>query len=262
MKLSLSTGLAAGLLALAAAPALAAPVTVDLRIEGADAHALRRAGHDRRARRSSPTTAPHACGAAPSRAARSSPPPRRPRAFAMHGDWNDQFGSPTFTTIAGENVDYDPATGRFLGEYKNGAFADGRRVSTTPSRPATRCCSRTADGSEPLLALSGPATAKPGETVTAQGHRRRPAPRSRARASSAARARRTARVIAGPWQRPRRSRPEGDQGRRDPLQPRPRVRHRRRRRRLRDHRAPSPPGRASAPARRSPRPTRPRRRRR
>ena len=35
MKLSLTAGMVAGLLSLAAAPALAAPVTVDLRIEGA-----------------------------------------------------------------------------------------------------------------------------------------------------------------------------------------------------------------------------------
>ena len=61
MKLSLSTGLAAGLLALAAAPALAAPANVTVRVEGAtrtlvDTHARH---DDRRARQSrTGTTAP------------------------------------------------------------------------------------------------------------------------------------------------------------------------------------------------------------
>ena len=60
---------------------------------------------------------------------------------------------------------YDPATGRFLGEYKNGAFASVGALRR-PGRDRQPGALRLADGSEQLLALSGPATAKPGETVT------------------------------------------------------------------------------------------------
>src|SRR5688500_1848447 len=100
MKLSLPTGLAAGLLALAAAPALAAPVTVDLRIEGAtrtlfegpvttDVRPFNFTGGE-----------PHECarggtgpqvtrGAVIAAGAEAAP-------FTIGGTWNDGFGSPTF----------------------------------------------------------------------------------------------------------------------------------------------------------------------
>jgi hypothetical protein len=163
MKLSLSTGLAAGVLALTAAPAVAAPVTVDLRIEGAT-----------RTLFEGPVTtdtAPfvagdgaHSCGTTPTRGAVISAAAQAGR-FAMTATWNTQFNSPTFKSIEGENLDYDPATGRFLGEYKNGEFASVGACDD-PVQAGNQVLFAWADGSEQLLALSGPATAKPGETVT------------------------------------------------------------------------------------------------
>src|SRR4051812_20429930 len=118
MKLSLSTGLAAGILALAAAPALAAPVTVDLRIEGA----TRTLFEGPVTTDTAPFVAndgPHTCGTSPTRGAVLSAAAQAGR-FTIDASWNATYGSPSFTAIAGENVEYDPATGRFLGEYKNG----------------------------------------------------------------------------------------------------------------------------------------------
>ena len=136
MKHRSAAGLAGLVLALLlTAPAVAAPVTVDLRIEGANAHAVRGHGHDRRTRlplhrrprrarlrrhrgqqRPSPTPVPTR-GAALAEAAERTP-------FAIAGTWNAQFGA-TFTHGSlGENVEYDPATDRFLAEYKNGEGAN------------------------------------------------------------------------------------------------------------------------------------------
>jgi hypothetical protein len=163
MKLSLSTGLAAGVLALSAAPALAAPVTVDLRIEGATQTLFE-----------GPVTTdtapfvaadgPHTCGAAPTRGAVISAAAQAGR-FAMTANWNATYGSPSFVSIAGENVEYDPATQRFLGEYKNGEFASVGACDDFV-QTGNQVLFAYADGSEQLLTLSGPATAKPGETVT------------------------------------------------------------------------------------------------
>jgi hypothetical protein len=165
MKLSLSTGLAAGILALSAAPALAAPVTIDLRIEGA----TRTLFEGPVTTDTAPFVAndgPHACGTAPTRGAAISAAAQAGR-FAMNADWNATYSSPSFVSIAGENVEYDPATQRFLGEYKNGEFAAvGACDDSDPIVNGDRVLFAYADGSEQLLALSGPATAKPGEKVT------------------------------------------------------------------------------------------------
>jgi hypothetical protein len=162
MKLSLSTGLVAGLLALFAAPALAAPVTVDLRIEGA----TRTLFEGPVTTDTAPFVAndgPHACGTAPTRGAVISTAAQA-GGFAIDASWNATYNSPSFTSIAGENVEYDPATQRFLGEFKNGSFAS---VGACDDSVVTgdRVLFAWADGSEQLLALSGPATAKPGEAV-------------------------------------------------------------------------------------------------
>jgi hypothetical protein len=163
MKLSLSTGLAAGVLALVAAPALAAPVTVDLRIEGA----TRTLFEGRVTTDTAPfvaTDGAHPCGTSPTRGAVISAAAQAGR-FAMTASWNAQFGSPTFESIEGDNLAYDPATGRFLGEYKNGEFASVGACED-PVQAGNQVLFAWANGSEQLLALSGPATAKPGETVT------------------------------------------------------------------------------------------------
>jgi hypothetical protein len=164
MKLSLATGLVAGLLALAAAPALAAPVTVDLRIEGAtrtlfegpvttDVRPFNFTGGE-----------PHACGAVVTSgqviaAAAASTP------FTIAGTWNDGFGSPTFDAVAGEDVKFEPATGRYLGEYMNGVSQDAGSCAV-PVTNGDRVLFAFAAFRAKALALSGPASARPGETVT------------------------------------------------------------------------------------------------
>ena len=62
---------------------------------------------------------------------------------------------------------FDPGTGRFLAEYKNGAFA-AVGACDEPVKPGDKVLFAYANGSEPLLALTGPATAQPGQPVTLQ----------------------------------------------------------------------------------------------
>jgi len=168
-----SAGLAAGLLALVlAAPAAAAPVTVDLRIEGkertlfedpvtVDVRTFRFTGDAEH--RCDTTQGDGAPGATPAptrggvitQAAEQAP-------FSLRGTWSDQFASPTIEEVAGEDVRYDGS--KFLGEYKNGRFADYGSCGDQVGQ-GDRVLFAWADGSEQLLALSGPATARPGETV-------------------------------------------------------------------------------------------------
>jgi hypothetical protein len=173
MKLNLSAGLAAGLIAFSAAPAAASPVTVDLRIEGptrtlfegpvtTDVRPFHFTGGPGY---TCDGTAPFGTAAAPAvtrgaafTAAEEAAP------FTAAGTWHAMYG-PSFTQIAGESVAYDGATNRYLVEYLN----------AKPSM--TGSCGETVGagdnvlyaygtGSEPLLALSGPATVKPGESAT------------------------------------------------------------------------------------------------
>lgn len=162
MKLTLLSGTVAGVLALAA-PAVAAPVTVDLRIEGATRTLFEGAVTTDTA----PFVAadgPHACGTAPTRGAAISSAAQA-GLFALRATWNAGLGSPMFEAVAGESVEWDEATGRFFAEYKNGAFA---LVGSCQDEIKTgdQVLFAYATGSEPLLALTGPATAKPGEAVT------------------------------------------------------------------------------------------------
>jgi hypothetical protein len=177
MKLRSTAGLAAGLVAATLLPATAAaePVTVDLRIEGptrtlfegpvtTDVRPFRFSGEasqhtcDGTAAigGSSPTPVPTR-GAAVAEAAERTP-------FSIAGTWHPQFGA-SFTSIAGETVAFDPATNRFLAEYENGAFAQVGACADD-IRPGDRLLFAYGDGSEPLLALSGPATAGPGQSAT------------------------------------------------------------------------------------------------
>jgi hypothetical protein len=167
MKLSLPTGLAAGLLALAAAPALAAPVTVDFRVEGATRTLFE--GPVTTDVRPFNFTAgePHECdgegakvtsGAVIAAAAESAP-------FALAGTWNDGFGSPTFDAVAGEDVRYDPVSERYLAEYRNGVTADVGSCDVAVTT-GDRVVFAYATFGARVLQLGGPAAAKPGETVT------------------------------------------------------------------------------------------------
>jgi hypothetical protein len=173
-----SAGLAAGLLTLAcAAPAVAAPVTVDLRIEGKTSTLFEDpVTVDVRTFHFTGDGTSHRCDgtAAENQGPSATPVPTRGGAVAQaidtqglvaRGTWSASFGSPTFTDIAGEDVNFDPGTNKFLAEYKNGAFASFGSCGD-PVANGDRVLFAWADGSEQLLALSGPATARPGETVT------------------------------------------------------------------------------------------------
>jgi hypothetical protein len=162
MKLSIVTGTVAGLLALSA-PASAAPATVDLRIEGA-ARTLFEGPVTTDAAPFVADDGPHPCGSTPTRGAVISAAAQA-GAFALRATWSAQFNSPSFDSVAGESVAYDPATGRFFAEYKNGAFAQVGACED-PVETGNTVLFAYADGSEKLLTLSGPTTAKPGEPVT------------------------------------------------------------------------------------------------
>jgi hypothetical protein len=174
MKLRSTAGLAAGLFLAAAAPAAAAPVTVDLRIEGptrtlfegpvtTDVRPFRFSGDpqahqcDGTAANGGPSAVPVPTrGAALAEAAERTP-------FSIAGSWHPQFGA-SFTNIAGEGVAFDPGTNRFLGEYENGAFAQ-LGACADDIQPGDDVLFAYGDGSEILLALTGPARARPGERV-------------------------------------------------------------------------------------------------
>ena len=173
-----SAGLVAGLVALsliAAASAAAAPVTVNLRIEGADRTLFEdpvtvdvrpfrftgdATGHtcDGTAGNQGPSAAPVARPAAP----RS---PRRPSARRSRSPARGPTRSAARRSheIAGASVAFDPGTNRFLAEYQNGQFAS-RGSCGDPVQNGDDVLFAYADGSETLLKLTGPATrpARPG----------------------------------------------------------------------------------------------------
>jgi hypothetical protein len=172
-----SAGLAAGLLTLAvAAPAVAAPVTVNLRIEGPTRTLFEDpVTVDVRTFHFSGDATAHRCDgtAAENQGPSPTPAPTRGGAVAQaidgglvaHGSWSTSFGSPSFTDIGGESVSFDSASGKFLSEYKNEAFASFGSCGD-PVSSGDRVLFAYADGSERLLALSGPSSARPGESVT------------------------------------------------------------------------------------------------
>ncbi len=167
-----STGLAAGLAVLVLVPsAFAAPVTVDLRVEGANGTLFE-----------GPVTTDvrtfhftggveHQCdGTAANAGTSPSPAPTRGAALvasglAIAGDWSDQFGNPTINQVAGENVAYDAGTQRYLAEYKNGVSANVGSCGD-PVGPGDDVLFAYARFEDRVLALSGPATGRPGQTAT------------------------------------------------------------------------------------------------
>ncbi len=178
MKHHRSAGLLAGVVCLAlAAPAVAAPVTVDLRVEGKSATLFEGpVTTDVRTFRFTGDATQHRCdGTADENQGPSpSPVPTRGAVFAqaaeqapftIAGTWSDSFGSPSFSEVAGEDVNFDAGSGRFFAEYNNGAFASFGSCGD-PVQTGDRVLFAYATGSEQLLALAGPATAKPGESVT------------------------------------------------------------------------------------------------
>jgi hypothetical protein len=175
MKIRSRAGLAASVLAaaLAAPAAQAAPVTVDLRIEGPTRTLFEGAvTTDVRPFRFTGDPVGHQCDATTVGGTSPQPVPTRGAAvaeasertpFTTTGMWSNSLGV-SFETIAGENVAYDGVS-RFLGEYKNNTFAS-KGACADPISPGDDVLFAYGDGTERLLALSGPARARPGAAVT------------------------------------------------------------------------------------------------
>ena len=170
-------GLVAGLALLVAAPAAAAPVTVDLRIEGPSRTLFEApVTTDVRTFKFTDDSTEHRCDGTAAENQGSSPLPVPTRGaavaeaaertpFSIRGQWFDSLGSPSFSEIDGENVEFDPATNHFLAEYKN-AQAASLGSCGDPVQAGDDVLFAYGDGSERLLALTGPGSARPGETVS------------------------------------------------------------------------------------------------
>jgi hypothetical protein len=74
------------------------------------------------------------------------------------------FG-PSFATINGVSVAFDAGSGKFLAEYKNGVFASVGACGD-PISNGDDVLFAFADGTEPVLKLSGPIAASSGQSVT------------------------------------------------------------------------------------------------
>ncbi len=152
--------------------AAAAPVTVDLRIEGKIRTLYEgKVTTDLRTVDLMDGTGPHACdGTAnpatpvpgPTRGAAFMTAKEGPGGFTLMGTFTFDMG---FIVIAGDSVAFDAATGEFLAEYKNGQLASfgscGDQIAT-----GDKVLYAYATGSEQLLELSGPATVAPGVPAT------------------------------------------------------------------------------------------------
>jgi hypothetical protein len=160
-----------------ASVAAAAPVTVDLRIEGA-ASTLFEGPVTTDVRpfqfTTGADTAPHECdGTAVNQGPSATPVPTRGAAvaaasvatpFSTAGAFSASLGSPSFDQIAGQSTAFDPATNQFLAEYKNGAFA-AFGACGDPIANGDDVLFAYGTGSEQLLRLAGPATATAGAPV-------------------------------------------------------------------------------------------------
>jgi hypothetical protein len=172
-----SLGLAAVIAAVAATPALAAPVTVNLRIEGPTRTLFEGpVTTDVRPFQFTGDPVSYECDGRPPAGTSSVPVPTRGAAitaaaqstpFSMTGTFNTQFQSPSFAQIAGESVAFDPGTNRYLVEYRNGTSAS-LGACGDPISNGDDVLFAYAVGTEPLLKLSGPSTAAPGVPVGAR----------------------------------------------------------------------------------------------
>jgi hypothetical protein len=173
-------GLALAALALLvpASVAAAAPVTVNLRIEGPSSTVFESpvttdvrqfqftAGAD---------TAAHTCdGTAVNTGTSPVPVPTRGAAitaaslgapFSTSGAFSLTFGSPSFDQVGGQSTAFDPATNAFLVEYKNGVAASVGACAD-PIATGDDVLFAYGTGNEQLLRLSGPATAAAGAAVS------------------------------------------------------------------------------------------------
>jgi len=156
-------------LLVAASTAAADPVTVNLRVEGPTKTLYEGTiTTDVRPFHFTGSTEMHEC-AAPGAGGRLQPARGTAMAAAIDegleatGSWFDGLG-PSFDTIAGESVAFDPATNRYLVEYDNGAVAMSGACSD-PVADGEDVLFAYGDGSEIALSLAGPAEAEPGERV-------------------------------------------------------------------------------------------------
>jgi len=161
------------LLTLALAPAAAAaPVSVDLRIEGKTRTLYEaKVTTDTRAVDLHDGTGSHACDGTgnpdtptpgPTRGAAFIAAAEGPGGFTFTGSYSFDM---QFTVIAGDSVAFDPASNEFLAEYKNGQFASfGSCADQIAS--GDKVLYAYATGSEQLLELSGPPTIAPGVPAT------------------------------------------------------------------------------------------------
>jgi len=169
--------LVVGALLVPASAALAAPVTVNLRIEGPSTTLFEgpvttdvrpfqfTTGTD---------TVAHQCdGTAANQGPSATPVPTRAAAvaaassitpFSTSGTFSASLGSPSFDTIAGVSTAFDPATNSFLAEYKNGVFA-AFGACGDPIADGDDVLFAYGTGNEQLLRLTGPATATAGTPV-------------------------------------------------------------------------------------------------
>jgi hypothetical protein len=161
-----------------ASVAAAAPVTVNLRIEGPTSTVFEgpvttdvrpfqfTAGAD---------VSPHECdGTAANSGSSPTPVPTRGAAitaasltapFSTSGTFSATLGSPSFDQVGGQPTTFDPATGSFLVEYKNGVAASVGSCGDPISSGDDVLFAYGTD-TAPLLQLSGPASATTGVAVT------------------------------------------------------------------------------------------------
>jgi hypothetical protein len=159
-----------------AAPASAAPATVNLRVEGAGATVFEGVvTTDVRPFRFTGSATTFTCdGTAATGGTSATPQPTRIAAlleasdrspFTVAGQWFTGLG-PSFTTIGAENVAYDPATNRYLVEYENWAVAQLGGCAD-PIATGDEVLYAYGTGTEPLLKLTAPEQARPGAAFEA-----------------------------------------------------------------------------------------------
>jgi hypothetical protein len=85
--------------------------------------------------------------------------------FSTSGAFSAQLGSPSFAQVGGQPTAFDPATNSFLAEYKNGVAA-AVGACADPIANGDDVLFAYGTGLQPLLRLSGPATASTGVAFT------------------------------------------------------------------------------------------------
>src|SRR3954467_6024148 len=167
--------LAVTVLAAPAPAAHAAPVTVQLRIEGPTRTLFEGpVTTDVRTFHFTGDATQHTCDGTKSGNGGDSPNPAPTRGgaiatasevngFAIKGKWYDGLG-PSFSEINGENVDFDSNTNRYLVEYENGQMAQVGACADWMVNGDDELFAY-GTGSETILKLTGPATARPGQAV-------------------------------------------------------------------------------------------------